>query len=135
MDEDRGSLFGDIARESWQSLVAMPRWASALLAIGLAGFLTMQFVSDPLHPPIALAPLRLLFFIMFVIGLIQNARTLDEFYMQVYLHACAISLMLSMLAIYGAYVFGHELGIFTLPVTSVTFGIGFVLAFAYLRRA
>lgn len=135
MSEERDNLLVDLNRETWNSIVAMPRWAQAVLVVGFAGFLILGLRHWPGIPHTLLASLRTAAFIFLIVGLMENARGFDEFYARLYLYASAISLILSILTIYAAYEFGVNLGERAISVMAGTFCIGFIVAFAYLRRA
>ena len=132
--DDEG-LLRDLARESWNSFVAMPHWAQATLILGLVTHLAASaFVPAHLIPGVALATIRVAAFVAMIVGFIENAKTYDEFYARVYLDACAIALVLSSLILYAASNFGFDFGIRSVSVISATFLVGFVAAFARLRR-
>ena len=135
MTEERDNLLADLNRETWNSIVAMPRWAQAVLFAGFAGFLVLGLGDWPEIPHTLLACLRTGAFILLIAGLIENARGFDEFYARVYLYASTFSFILSGLAIYAAYEFGVNLGVRVISVMAGAFCIGFLVAFAYLRRA
>ncbi len=132
--DDGTSLFGDLARESLKSFVAMPRWSQITLVLGLA--VHVAAVVPPLaelsHPLIGW--IRVAAFLAIIIGLIENAKTLDEFYNRLYLDACAISVILSSVIIYTGYELGFKSGVRAVSVIAATFVLGFVAAFARLRR-
>ena len=132
--DDEG-LLRDLTRESWTSFIAMPRWAQAVLVLGLATHVTATALIPP-HaiPDVALASIRVAAFVAMIVGVIENAKTYDEFYARVYLDACAIALVLSSLILYAASSFGFEFGIRAVSVILSTFIIGFVVAFARMRR-
>jgi hypothetical protein len=133
--DDEG-LLRDLTRESWNSFVAMPRWAQATLVLGIVTHVAVSvFIPPHALPDVALASIRVAAFVAVIIGAIENAKTMDEFYARVYLDACAISLVLSSLVLYAASSFGFEFGIRSVSVILVTFVIGFVAAFARLRRS
>ena len=134
VSDDEG-LLRDLTRESWTSFIAMPRWAQAVLVLGLVTHVAATALIPP-HaiPDVALASIRVAAFVAMIVGVIENAKTYDEFYARVYLDACAIALVLSSLILYGASSFGFEFGIRSVSVILSTFIIGYVIAFARLRR-
>ena len=81
------------------------------------------------------ASVRVASLVAIIIGLVENAKTQDEFYARVYLEACAISLVSSGVVLFGLSEFGVELGVNSVLVLCGTFLLGFVIAFARLRRA
>lgn len=134
VSDDEG-LLRDLTRESWSSFIAMPRWAQATLVIGIVTHVAVSvFVPRHVMPEAALASIRVAAFLAMVVGVIENARTYDEFYARVYLDACAVSLVSSSLILYAASSFGYEFGIRAVSVILSTFVVGFVAAFARLRR-
>ena len=132
--DDRTSLLGDLSRESWKSFVAMPRWSQITLVAGIA--VHVAAVLPPLvalpHPLIGW--IRIVAFLAIVVGLVENAKTLDEFYNRLYLDACAVSVILSSVIIYAGYELGFKFGVRAVSVIATTFVLGFVAAFARLRR-
>jgi small basic protein len=132
--EDGDSLARDLARETWQSFTAMPRWAQAVLVAGTIVHVASVVTPHAMVPYPLLASIRVAAFLAIVVGLIENAKTLDEFYARVYLDAAAISLILSSVILYASSNFGFELGIRAVVVIASTFLLGFVAAFARLRR-
>lgn len=135
MEQERGSLFADLGRETWNSVTAMPRWAQGALFLGSVGFLILEAGNWPGVAHALLASLRTAAFVLLIVGLIENAMTLDEFYARVYLYACAVCVVLTALTVFVSYEWGVNLGVRALAVMSVTFTLGFLAAFAYLRRA
>jgi hypothetical protein len=79
------------------------------------------------------AAVRIAAFVAIVAGLIENAKTLDEFYTRVYLDACAISVVASSIIVYAAWNLHVELGARSAAVIGATFLLGFIIAFARLR--
>ena len=135
VDPDDGtSLFGDLARESWKSFVAMPRWSQVVLVVGMVVHVAAVL------PPLAGLPypligwIRIAAFLAIVVGLIENAKVLDEFYTRLYLDACTVSVVLSSVIIYTGYELGFSFGVRVIAVIAATFVLGFVAAFARLRR-
>ncbi len=134
VSDDEG-LLRDLTRESWSSFIAMPRWAQATLVLGIAVHLAASvFVPPHLLPHFMLASIRVAAFVAMIVGVIENAKTYDEFYARVYLDACAIALVLSSLILYAASSFGYEFGLRAVSVILSTFVVGFVVAFARLRH-
>jgi hypothetical protein len=132
---DDDGLLRDLTRESWTSFIAMPRWAQATLVLGLVTHVVASLLVPPhAMPEAALASIRVAAFIAMIVGVIENAKTYDEFYARVYLDACAIALILSSLILYAASSFGYDFGIRSVSVILATFLVGFVAAFARLRR-
>ncbi len=132
--EDEG-LLRDLARESWNSFVAMPRWAQATLVLGLLTHTAASLlISDHAAPHGVLAAIRVAAFVAMIVAVIENAKTYDEFYARVYLDACAVALVLSSVILYAASSFGYEFGVRAVSLIASTFVIGFVAAFARLRR-
>jgi len=132
--DDEG-LLRDLARESWNSFIAMPRWAQATLVLGVVTHLAASLLIPPdLIPHVWLASIRVAAFVAIVVGAIENAKTYDEFYARVYLDACAVTLVLSSVILYAASNFRYEFGIRAITVILATFVFGFVVAFARLRR-
>jgi hypothetical protein len=135
MAAERDNLLADLWRESWDSWVAMPRWAQVVL---IAGFVvhTGAVIFKPAGMPyVVMAALRIGGFMAIVVGLVENAKVLDEFYTRVYLEACAISLVLSSIVLYAGAEFGIKFGSMIIGVLYASFVLGFVVAFARLRRA
>ena len=132
--DDEG-LLRDLTRESWNAFIAMPRWAQATLVVGVVTHLATSALA-PSHvvPAVVLAAIRVAAFAAMIVGAIENAKTYDEFYARVYLDACAVSVVLSSLILYAASSFGYEFGIRSVSVILWTFVVGFVAAFARLRR-
>ena len=132
---DDDGLLRDITRESWNSFIAMPRWAKVILVVGMVTHVAALLLMD-LHviPHVWFATIRVAAFVAMIVGVIENAKMYDEFYARVYLDACVVSLVLSSVILYAASNFGYDFGIRTVTVISVTFVIGFVAAFARLRR-
>lgn len=131
---DEGNLLRDLTRESWDSFVAMPRWAQATLVLGMAVHIAAVFAPPQLLPHALLATIRVAAFVAIIVGLIENAKHFDEFYVRVYLDACTVAFVLSSLVLYGAANYGYDLGIRAIGLLAGTFVIGFVAAFARLRR-
>jgi small basic protein len=134
MPAERDSLIHDLARETWDSWIATPRWAQLVL-VGGAAVHVVASVTQPPIPYALLGVIRVAAFVAIIVGLIENAKTLDEFYSRVYLEASAIALVLSSVILYAGGEFGLRLGLLTVVVLYATFLIGFVAAFARLRRA
>ena len=86
-------------------------------------------------PYAVLGSIRVAAFVAIIVALIENAKTLDEFYARVYLDACAIALVLSSVILYAGAEFGVQFGLLTVAVLYGAFLLGFVVAFARLRRA
>jgi hypothetical protein len=132
--DDASSLARDIARESWQSFTAMSRWSQVTLIAGMV--VHVAAVLPPLdavpHPFIGW--IRVAAFVAIVVGLVENAKTLDEFYLRLYLDACAISVVASSVIIYAGYELGFSFGVRAVAVIAFTFLVGFVASFARLRR-
>jgi hypothetical protein len=132
--DDEG-LLRDLTRESWNSFVAMPRWAQATLVLGMVTHVAASLlISDHAAPHGVLASIRVAAFVAMIVGVIENAKTYDEFYARVYLDACAIALVLSSVILYAASSFGYEFGLRAVSLILSTFVVGFVVAFARLRR-
>ncbi|HWT06698.1 MAG TPA: hypothetical protein VN224_13135 [Xanthomonadales bacterium] len=133
--DDEG-LLRDLTRESWTSFVAMPRWAQATLVLGMVTHLAASLPILPPHliPDVWLASIRVAAFVAMVVGVIENAKTYDEFYARVYLDACAVTLVLSTVILYAAWNFGVDFGLRTVSLILAIFVIAFVAAFARLRR-
>ena len=132
--DDEG-LLRDLTRESWNSFAAMPRWAQATLVLGVVTHLAASLlIPERVAPHGVLASIRVAAFVALIVGVIENAKTYDEFYARVYLDACAIALVLSSLILYAASNFGYDFGIRAVSLILVTFVVGFVAAFARLRR-
>ena len=132
--EDRENLIRDLARESWNSFVAMPRWAQTVLVAGMVVHTAAALTPDHLMPYPLLASIRVGAFVALIAGLIENAKTVDEFYLRLYLDACAVSVVSSSVVLYASSNFGFEFGIRAVSVLAATFLLGFVAAFARLRR-
>ena len=99
------------------------------------GFLILELNDWAGVPAAILGTLRTAAFILLILGLMENARGLDEFYARVYLYASTTSLVLSATIIFALYQFGLNIGEKAISVMAFTFFIGFLGAFAYLRRA
>jgi uncharacterized membrane protein len=132
--DDEG-LLRELLRESWDAFVAMPRWAQWLLVGGAVLHLAASLPVLPPHliPPVWLASTRVAFVAM-VVGTIENAKKYDEFYARVYLDACAITLVVSTVILYAAWNYGIDFGLRTVSLILGIFVLGFVAAFARLRR-
>src|ERR1700685_1538731 len=134
MPEERDGLASDLARETWRSWTAMPRWAQVTLVVGIVVHVAVSVTNLPV-PHTLVAAIDVLAFIAIVIGLIENAKTLDEFYARVYLEACAISVVSTGIILFAAASFGATFGVRAVSILAGTFLLGFVVAFARLRRA
>jgi len=134
MPDERESLVSDLARETWRSWIEMPRWAQLTLVAGTVVHLVSSF-AHPGVPYAVLGSIRVAAFVAIIVALIENAKTLDEFYARVYLDACAIALVLSSVILYAGAEFGVQFGLLTVAVLYGAFLLGFVVAFARLRRA
>ena len=134
MPDEGDSLARDLARETWKSFVATPRWAQWTLVIAAIVYVVASVGLNHVAPHAVLASIRVAAFVALIVGLIENAKTVDEFYMRVYLDACTISLIVSSVILYAGSNFGYEFGIRAVAVIAATFVLGFVVAFARLRR-
>ena len=132
--DDGISLARDLARETWSSFVAMPRWSQAVLVLGMVVHVAAVFPPLDMLPHPLIGWVRVAAFLAIVAGLIENAKVLDEFYTRLYLDACAISVVLSSVIIYAGYELGFKFGVRSVAVLAATFVLGFVVAFARLRR-
>ena len=113
----------------------MPLWSQIVLVVGLIVWIAVAFVPIAASAHTLAASVRVASFIAIITGLVENAKTLDEFYARVYLDACAISLVSSGVVLFALSEFGVELGVNSVLVLCGTFLLGFVIAFARLRRA
>jgi len=135
MAAERENLLVDLWRESWDSWIAMPRWAQIVLIAGVVVHSAAVSAHSNNVPHGVMVALRIGGFLAIIVGLIENAKVLDEFYTRVYLEACAIALVLSSVVLYAGAELGVAFGLLTVSVLYGTFLIGFVIAFARLRRA
>ena len=113
----------------------MPLWAQIVLVIGMTVWIAIAFVPITASAHTLAASVRVASFVAIIVGLVENAKTLDEFYTRVYLEASAISLITSGVVLFALSEFGTELGVNSVLVLCATFVLGFVIAFARLRRA
>ena len=132
--DDAASLVRDITRESWNSFTGMSRWSQITLIAGMV--VHVAAVLPPLNavPDPAIGWIRVAAFVAIVVGLIENAKTLDEFYLRLYLDACAVSVVASSVIIYAGYELGLPLGVRSVAVIVATFLLGFVASFVRMRR-
>ena len=78
--DDEG-LLRDLTRESWTSFIAMPRWAQVVLVLGLVTHVAASvFIPAHAMPDAVFASLRVAAFVAIIVGVIENAKTFDEFY-------------------------------------------------------
>jgi ABC-type transport system involved in cytochrome bd biosynthesis fused ATPase/permease subunit len=134
IESDDDGLLRDLTRESWRSFVAMPRWAQAVLVLGMVVHLAAVATPPHVLPHAVLASIRVGAFVAIIVGLVENAKYFDEFYMRVYLDACTMAFIASSVVLFAASNFGFDFGIRVVSVLAGTFVLGFVVAFARLRR-
>ena len=133
--DNESSLASDLCRETIESWKAMSAAGKVLLIAGLLGFIAFARAGSPGTSHTVFATLRIAALAAMILGLIDNARVLDEFYRQVHLLACAVALVASSLLLFALAEFGVDPGIRTVSLISFTWLAGFIGAFAYLRRA
>jgi len=133
MAEEPG-LLADLWHESCKSFAAMPRWSQITLVIGMVVFIAAVLPPLDRLPKIPLATVRTAAFLALVVGLIATARMRDEFFLRVYLHACAIAFILSSTIVFASLAYDIPLGRNTFTVLDLSFLIGFFGAFWWLRR-
>ena len=133
--DNESSLASDLCRETIDSWKAMSTGGKVLLLAGLLGFMALSRAGSPGVSHTLFALLRIAALTAMILGLIDNARVMDEFYRRVHLLACAGALVISSLSLYALAEFGINPGIRTVSLISFAWLAGFIASFAYLRRA
>lgn len=129
------NLISDLWRETAQSWNAMSFRAKAATLVGIFGLIALEAVHVPGVPEAVPSVLRVVCLILLLAGSIANACALDEFYQRVYLQACTFSFVVSIVALFALSEFKINLGVRSVSVIIFFWLIGFVVAFARLRRA
>jgi hypothetical protein len=132
---DFTDLLADFTRDTAASVRVMSVPAKVSFGVGFLGFLVLEIFEPVAMPPLLLASLRVVCFVLFILGAVANARSVDEFYRSVHVYACAIALPISGVFIYSASVFNINLGRATIAYVVAIWFASLVYAFARLRRA
>jgi hypothetical protein len=128
------NLFGDLWRETADSWRATPMPAKISFVSGFIGFIAFAGFEWNALPPAVLSSVRVACLVALLAGAVVNARSLDEFYRSVHLHAAASALIITCVLLYALSEFGANVGSRTISVFVAVWGLSFDTAFAALRR-
>lgn len=131
-----GNLITDLARETARSWKAMSPAGKLCMVVGMVAWMVLPGTGQGYgvnHP--FLAALRVAALVVTLYGVIDNARCQDEFYARVHLEACAFAVIVSSVLLYAFAEYGVDLGTRAVSVIAGVWVVGFVVAFARLRRA
>jgi hypothetical protein len=127
------NLLRDLWRESCIAWLATARWAQVAIIAGFVILATVSLVPLPL-PHEVHAWIRVLSYAVFMAGVVQHVRSLDEFYMHVYVYSAAFAAVASSVILVAAYELDWPIASQGFAIISATFGIGFFYTFFRLRR-
>jgi hypothetical protein len=130
---ERDNLLHDLWRESCSAWVATARWAQVAMIAGFIILATVTLVPLPI-PHDVHAWIRVLSYATLMAGVVEHVRSLDEFYMHVYVYSAAFAAVASSVILVAAYELDWPIASQGFAMISATFGVGFFYNFIRLRR-
>jgi hypothetical protein len=128
------NLLRDLWRESCSAWMATARWAQIAMIAGFVILAAVTLVPLPL-PHDVHSWIRVLSYAALMAGVVEHVRSLDEFYMHVYVYSAAFAAVASSVILVAAYELDWPIASQGFAIISVMFGIGFVYTFIQMRRS